>query len=575
MRRCNNRGAIVAAAAASSSSSPPPHKQELAADAAARTFQPPPHSGYHFDGSPRRFFEGWYFKVDLPRLEEDEEDEQQEELQGLAGGGGASDRDNRSPTNTSSTDSVALIYSVEDPGDASSGVRGVGVQVMGPGDGYVCQFARDTRTFWADPRRLALGACLQAASGATPPPRSVVPPAAFDAAVREGFQASTTWHQGRVVADEQGAAGAPMSTVRTAEWCFSVRPRQGWGSGGGESGGGGNNTPPPPPCPAPFFAPSFSSPSSAAAGRPLATAGWLSAISLFEPHWQVLVADGLATGWVRWGDSGSGDGNSTADGDKGRVRHFVDAPFYAEKNWGGGFPSKWMWIQCNNFRGAQGVSVTAVGARRALLVPGAGGVVGGGGGSNNTASNPVGALLGGLLGGEEDVGMIGVHLPRDMAAARGLPEFLELVPWRGDVEWSAAPWGRWWVRARADAGELGVSGGGAIEAVLEGECDADAGTVLRAPTGARGLAPFCRDTFAGRVRLRVWRRSSGGADQTNPPLLDLTSDNGALEVGGGPWVGEWSARAAMREPFRSLVRLPIDLAAVKEALPDALRPPGL
>lgn len=24
---------------------------------------PTPHSGYHFDGSDRRFFEGWYFKV--------------------------------------------------------------------------------------------------------------------------------------------------------------------------------------------------------------------------------------------------------------------------------------------------------------------------------------------------------------------------------------------------------------------------------------------------------------------------------------------------------------------------------
>jgi hypothetical protein len=24
-----------------------------------------PHSGYHFDGTPRRFFEGWYFRVSL------------------------------------------------------------------------------------------------------------------------------------------------------------------------------------------------------------------------------------------------------------------------------------------------------------------------------------------------------------------------------------------------------------------------------------------------------------------------------------------------------------------------------
>lgn len=141
---------------------------------------------------------------------------------------------------------------------------------------------------------------------------------------------------------------------------------------------------------------------------------------------------------------------------------FQDAPAYAEKNWGGGFPSKWHWIQCNSFdgwvqgvaarswrgrvrqgsmlgetrRGARasarvthphfargtrtcthlppcgspythantcthtlcrqpGLSVTAVGARRALLL--------------------------GLQGVEEDVGLIGVHLPGG--------EFVELVPW--------------------------------------------------------------------------------------------------------------------------------------------------
>ena len=26
-----------------------------------------PHSGYHWDGSDRRFFEGWYFRITLPK----------------------------------------------------------------------------------------------------------------------------------------------------------------------------------------------------------------------------------------------------------------------------------------------------------------------------------------------------------------------------------------------------------------------------------------------------------------------------------------------------------------------------
>jgi tocopherol cyclase len=95
-----------------------------------------------------------------------------------------------------------------------------------------------------------------------------------------------------------------------------------------------------------------------------------------------------------------------------------------------------------------GLSVTAVGARRQLLL--------------------------GVQGVEEDVGMLGIHLPNGA--------FLELVPWAGEVEWSADPWGRWWLRAKASG----------YEAVLEATCDADAGTVLRAPTSDNGLAPHCK-----------------------------------------------------------------------------------
>jgi tocopherol cyclase len=85
-------------------------------------------------------------------------------------------------------------------------------------------------------------------------------------------------------------------------------------------------------------------------------------------------------------------------------------------------------------RSCPGLSLTAVGARRGLLnVPGI----------------------------EEDVGMIGVHLPDGT--------FLEMVPWNGTVEWSADPWGRWWLRA--------VAGG--YEAVVDATCQQDAGTVLR------------------------------------------------------------------------------------------------
>jgi tocopherol cyclase len=46
------------------------------------------------------------------------------------------------------------------------------------------------------------------------------------------------------------------------------------------------------------------------------------------------MSHGTASGWVQWGD---------------RRYEFRDAPAYAEKNWGGGFPSKWAWLQCNTW----------------------------------------------------------------------------------------------------------------------------------------------------------------------------------------------------------------------------------
>lgn len=57
--------------------------------------------------------------------------------------------------------SFALIYSIEDPGDPRSPVGGVGVQVMGPDDGYICQFSKDVSPFWASRNTLELGSSFR------------------------------------------------------------------------------------------------------------------------------------------------------------------------------------------------------------------------------------------------------------------------------------------------------------------------------------------------------------------------------------------------------------------------------
>lgn len=124
---------------------------------------------------------------------------------------------------------------------------------------------------------------------------------------------------------------------------------------------------------------------------------------------------------------------------------------------------------------------------------------------------------------------------------------------------------------------------------------AEAGTVLRAPTADNGLAPHCKDTFFGQARLRIWRVDGSSSSSTGSgsrwqqqrggglsgplpagvPLIDASSTTAALEVGGGPWWAPWTAKAAMLEPFRSLVQLPIDAGAIARAVPDLLKPPGL
>ena len=105
------------------------------------------------------------------------------------------------------------------------------------------------------------------------PLRQPSSPRAFERFVQGGWQLTPTQHQGRM------ADGS-------VSWCYAVEPRMGWGG--------------------------------RAAAKQYSTAGWLAALPVFEPHYQVVMAHGLATGHV------------TKDG---RRHDFKDAPCYTEKNW--------------------------------------------------------------------------------------------------------------------------------------------------------------------------------------------------------------------------------------------------
>eukprot|EP00884_Botryococcus_braunii_P011268 jgi/Botrbrau1/20141/Bobra.0173s0043.1 len=226
---------------------PPPPKLPLPTYPALKPELIPirtPHSGYHFNGQRRRFFEGWYFKVTIPETKE----------------------------------CFALIYAVEDP--HGSPYSASSAQIMGPDDSYLIQYQHDNSGFWAHYYDLKLGNIFKSRTKVSPrkPAYRMLPEEQFWEQVEHGFQASATWHQGAIVVEEEGLPGDRPSNVSSARWAFSVRPSIGWGDRD---------------C------------------RQRSTAGWLASLPVFEPHWQVVMAKGWASGWIEW---------------KGRRLDFQDAP---------------------------------------------------------------------------------------------------------------------------------------------------------------------------------------------------------------------------------------------------------
>lgn len=358
-----------------------------------------PHSGYHWKGrypfESSRFFEGWYYRVTLP---------------------------DRGQT-------FAFMYSIEDP-IGNQPYSGGAAQILGPHDEYLCRTFPNVQQFWAWQDALGLGHWGKTALSQKP---DYLEAKQFDRHIQEGYQATATWHQGKL--------HEPNGNV--AEWQYEIQPVYGWASSG-------------------------------SAQR--STAGWLSSLQIFEPGWQILMAHGLATGWINWNQ---------------QRYEFTNAPAYSEKNWGGAFPKKWFWLNCNSFEGEPDLALTAGGGRR------------------------------GVLWWMESVAMIGIH-------HQG--KFYEFVPWNAEVSWCIQPWGDWQMTAKnAD-----------YSVTLIGKTDLP-GTPLRAPT-AQGLVFACRDTMQGNVVLELRHRWS------NQLILNATSSLCGLETGGQPWDEVWSASSGWTLP---------------------------
>ena len=312
----------------------------------------------------------------------------------------------------------AFMYSIEDPlGNKHN--SGGAVQILGIDETYLCRTFVDVKQFFADRHNLALGHW-----GKTNLNRArLLSTAEFNNYVTEGYQATATLNQGSI-----------YDPVRNeyCRWEYQIEPLYGWGN----------------------------------PHQPQSTAGWLSSLPIFEPGWQITMAHGLATGWIEW---------------RGKHYQFRDAPAYSEKNWGGSFPQKWFWLNCNSFDGEADLALTAGGGIRQVLW------------------------------WQEEVALVGIHY-------RG--KFYEFVPWNSQVSWQIEPWGKWQIQATSDQYKVTLTGKTNL-----------LGTYVRTPT-ARGLVFNCRDTTRGILSLEL-------NDRAGKTIVKASSMQAGLEVGGLPWDKAW------------------------------------
>jgi len=306
----------------------------------------------------------------------------------------------------------AFMYSIDDPAGNSPYSGGV-AQILGPDESYYCRTFPNVHRFKASPRHLAVSH-HRADSRADQ-----------SAHQTEGYQFTSDAHSGKLL--------TPSGAVQ-AEWQYTIEPIATWGE----------------------------------PARPKATAGWLSYLPVFEPGWQVLMAHGLASGWIDW---------------QGTRYEFEHEPAYAEKNWGGAFPTKWFWLQCNAFPDAPGLSITAAGGAREVLF------------------------------WKENVGLIAIHYQG---------QFYEFLSTKTAFTWTIDPWGYWHLTAQDYRHRVEITGRAH-----------DEGAYVRVPT-REGMQWLCRDTTHGELRVQLW--SAKGE-----VIVDTVSNLAGLEVGGSPWDASWTA----------------------------------
>ncbi|XP_030543092.1 tocopherol cyclase, chloroplastic-like [Rhodamnia argentea] len=100
----------------------------------------------------------------------------------------------------------------------------------------------------------------------------------------------------------------------------------------------------------------------------------------------------------------------------------------------------------------------------------------------------------------------------------------------------------------------------------------DPGTTLRAPTAEAGLAPACKDSCFGDLKLQIWERRYDGSK--GKMILDMTSNTAAVEIGGGLRFNTWKGKTSTPDLRGRALSVPVDVDGFF-GLASFLKPPGL
>jgi tocopherol cyclase len=290
------------------------------------------------------------------------------------------------------------MYSIEDP-SGTSPRSGGSAQILGIDEQYLACAFPDPHQFWATTDNLGLGHWCETKLALRP---QLLSAAEFDTQIVQGYQVTATLHQGTLPA-------------QNCRWCYQTIPIYGWGQ---------------------------------PQQLQQATAGWLSYLPIFEPGWQIMMAHGLATGWIDW---------------QGNRYEFSNAPAYSEKNWGRSFPEKWFWLNCNSFSETIGLAVTAGGGRRKVLWA------------------------------TEEVAMIGIHYHG---------RFYEFVPWNSQISWQIQPWGEWRMQATNGDFQIELTGTTDLAGTMV-STPTEQGLVLCCRDTLQGLLSIDLRTNQGEIVVRA------------------------------------------------------------------------